>query len=187
MKKNIFKKRKFLIKRIIIFLVFLCVTLSYLKDNNLVNQYNIQRKNIIVNQEIQKAIVEKVIDGDTIKVKIESISYRVRLIGIDAPESVHPDQTKNTERGKQSSKFVKSILNVGQTVYLQKDQSDEDRYGRLLRYVWLIEPKEEDLLNEQHIIYNMLNAILINQGYAVAKAYKPDILYQDLFEQIDKN
>ena len=71
--------------------------------------------------------VARVIDGDTFEIET---GEKVRLIGIDAPESVHP--TKEDEcYGETSSKVLKELIE-GKSVYLEKDVSETDRYGRLL-------------------------------------------------------
>ena len=81
------------------------------------------------------AQVERVIDGDSIRVRFEGKSYAVRLMGVDTPETKHP--TKTVEYfGREASAFTKAALE-GQTVLLAKDRTGDtvDRYGRLLRYV----------------------------------------------------
>ena len=82
------------------------------------------------------AIVERVVDGDTIHVRINGDDVTVRLIGIDTPETVKPDSPVECF-GPESSDFAKEAL-TGQSVTLELDasQGDEDRYGRLLAYVW---------------------------------------------------
>ncbi len=95
--------------------------------------------------------VVRVIDGDTIKVEIDGKQESVRLIGVDTPETVHP--RKPVERfGKEASEFTKRIAE-GQTVKLEPDpgNADRDRYGRLLRYVYLEDGR-------------LLNAEIIRQG-----------------------
>ena len=129
-----------------------------------------------------QAEVVRVVDGDTLVVLLGSEEQRVRLIGVDTPESVNPDESKNTEEGQVASDYTKSIVNAGDIVYLQSDTSDTDQYGRLLRYVWLEEPNDTDNLDE--IKTKMLNAILIVDGYAEPKAYEPDTAYADVFESL---
>ena len=83
------------------------------------------------------ARVERVIDGDTIRVRHQGKSYTVRLIGVDTPETKHP--TKAVKYfGREASAFTKAALE-GKTVLLQKDRTGDtvDRYGRWLRYVLL--------------------------------------------------
>lgn len=131
--------------------------------------------------EFKQVTVERVVDGDTIVVLYEGKSEKVRLIGINTPESVHADESKNTKEGEEASKYTKGLIKKGQTVYLQKDVSDRDKYDRLLRYVWLEEPAE---INEETVSSMMLNGILIKEGYAEPKEYYPDIKYSKVFKTI---
>lgn len=80
--------------------------------------------------------VVRVVDGDTIVVLIDGQERKIRMIGIDAPESVHPDQTRNTEQGKSAADFTAELLN-GKQVYLEYDTDRTDDYGRTLAYVWI--------------------------------------------------
>lgn len=136
------------------------------------------------NEELQQATVERVVDGDTIIVDLDGVEQRVRLIGIDTPESVHPDESRNSEAGEVASDYTKSIVKQGEMVYLQKDVSDTDKYDRLLRYVWLEKPTDSN--DESEIKTKMLNAILVVEGYAEPKEYEPDTAYVDVFERLDK-
>lgn len=126
---------------------------------------------------LQRATVEKVVDGDTLKVSVDGKEERVRLIGVDTPESVAPQAERNTEEGKEASAHTKSLVSVGQTVYLQTDREDTDKYGRLLRYVWLEEP--DDARDPDEVATKMLNGKLVSDGYAKAKEYKPNTAYGD--------
>lgn len=123
----------------------------------------------------EEATLVRVVDGDTLIVNINDGEYRLRMIGIDCPESVNPDESKNTEEGEESSNFTKALLEEGQLLYLTKDISDTDRYDRLLRYVWIGIPNESDIES------NMVNAIILYNGFAIAKDYKPDIKYSKEF------
>ena len=82
------------------------------------------------------ARVERVVDGDTLLVHVGTREERVRLLCVDAPESVHPDKTKNTPIGREASAFLKSRVE-GLQVRLEGESAEEkrDRYGRLLSYV----------------------------------------------------
>lgn len=133
---------------------------------------------------LETAKMERVVDGDTVVVKIGNQLHKVRLIGVDCPESVHPDGDKNTKVGKTASDFTKESLKRGDVVYLQKDVSNVDRYGRLLRYLWVEEP--EDTGDIREIKDKMYNAILLDKGYAEAKEFKPDIKYSKIFRQLEK-
>jgi micrococcal nuclease len=111
------------------------------------------------------ALVVRVIDGDTIEVEIDGAEYDVRYIGIDTPETVHP-QLPVQCLGLEASARNKELVE-GQTVGLEKDVSETDQFGRLLRYVW--------------VGGQMVNAMLVQEGYAQVVTYPPDVKYQDLF------
>lgn len=103
------------------------------------------------------------IDGDTITIEG---GYRVRYIGIDAPET-HPDlEAFGIEAWQANRKLVE-----GKAVRLEQDVSKTDKYGRLLRYIWV-----DDIL---------VNAELVRLGLAQAQAYPPDTKYQDYLEQME--
>lgn len=129
-----------------------------------------------------KAKVTKHVDGDTVHVTLENgETQKIRFIGIDTPETVHPN--KDVEfYGQEASDFTKNSI-YNKTVYLEKDVSDTDKYGRHLRYVWLEKPKE---INESTIKTKMLNGILVAQGYANASTYQPDVKYQDYFTRFQR-
>lgn len=132
----------------------------------------------------EEAKLIRVIDGDTIEVELNNKQYSVRLIGINTPESVAPDnyKTKNSIEGTEASNTVKDMLSDIETIYLQKDISEADKYDRLLRYVWLEKPTDENDINE--ISTKMLNAILVNKGIAEIATYKPDTKYEWAFKEL---
>ncbi len=111
--------------------------------------------------------VTAVVDGDTLKVRINGTVFTVRYIGIDTPETKHP--TKGIECFGPEASVYNSEQVGNRTVGLEKDVTNTDRYGRLLRYVWM----GERLINEE----------LVLEGYAAAKAYPPDTRYQERFEK----
>lgn len=78
-----------------------------------------------------------------------------------------------TEEGKEALEFVSNIISVGQTVQLELDVKPRGPYRRLLVYVWL--EKE------------MLNNILVREGYAQVATYPPNVKYKDLFIQSQKD
>ena len=120
----------------------------------------------------EKAVVVNVIDGDTILVRTNDGERYCRAIGIDAPESVHPDESRNVAEGDAASNFLKSVLDEGSTVYLQRDVSDTDKYDRLLRYIWLdpVDNPEDEASFAQQCV----NAIAVREGFAQATQYPPD-------------
>lgn len=114
--------------------------------------------------------VDRVVDGDTVRVLIDGVSQSIRLIGIDTPETVHP--TKAVEcMGKEASDTAKRLLN-GKKVALEEDQSqgDKDKYNRLIRYIIL-----EDETN--------FNKWMILEGYAYEYTYNTPYKYQAEFKQ----
>ena len=112
----------------------------------------------------------RVVDGDTIVVNIDGVKEKVRLIGVDTPETVHP--TKPVEYfGKEASDFTKSMVE-GKPVRLEYDWQKRDRYGRLLAYVYL-----ED--------GTFLNAEIVKQGYGFAYTRYP-FRYLDEFRGFEK-
>lgn len=117
------------------------------------------------------ARVVRVVDGDTIVVAIDGEEYRVRYIGIDTPETVHPDKPVEW-MGPEASAANKALVE-GKTVYLEKDISETDQYDRLLRYVFL-----ED--------GTFVNAELVRLGYAQVSTYPPDVRYVDLYLEMQR-
>ena len=115
--------------------------------------------------------VIRVVDGDTIIVEFGDVEERVRLIGIDTPESVHADEAKNTIEGKIASDFTKSKLE-GKNVNLEFDIEERDQYGRLLAYVWLDG--------------KMFNRVLLEEGYAQIATFPPNVKYVYDFKLLER-
>ena len=111
------------------------------------------------------------IDGDTLLISIDGIETTVRLIGINAPESVHPDAEKNTEEGEQASLWLKQYI-AGKRVKLEYDQELNDRYGRTLAYVY--------------VDNMMLEDVLLTMGLARTLTMEPNTRYQHHFEMLEK-
>lgn len=111
------------------------------------------------------ADVIRVVDGDTIHVDLRGRDVTIRLIGIDTPETVAPEQPVECF-GRQASAYVTSRLEGG-TVDLEFDIEQIDRFGRTLAYVWI----GDELINET----------LVRQGYAVVTTFPPDVRYVDRF------
>jgi micrococcal nuclease len=119
--------------------------------------------------------VERTVDGDTIEIKIGDKTEKLRYIGVNTPETVKPN-TPVQCFGKESSDFNKSLVE-GKSVVLEKDISERDRYGRLLRYVYLVNDKGE---------LEMVNKKLIEEGYASVSTFPPDVKYQKVFLAAEK-
>lgn len=115
------------------------------------------------------ATVVSVSDGDTVRVGINGETESLRLILIDTPETRDPNDPVECV-GAEATAFTKRLLPKGTTVYLEQDISDRDRYGRMLRYIWLEGDDGEALL---------FNEMLVREGYAVLYTYPPDVKYVD--------
>jgi len=125
--------------------------------------------NATENVTFTEAECSRVIDGDTIEVSIAGETYTVRYIGVDTPEldDSRPEYRALAEEATQANQD----LVEGKIVRLEKDVSESDRYGRLLRYVF--------------VGYNFVNAELVSGGYAWAKSYPPDTKYDALFHDLE--
>ncbi len=104
------------------------------------------------------ATVVSVVDGDTIKIEGGEI---VRYIGMNTPETVAPGRPVECF-GKEASAKNKELVQ-GKVVELERDISNRDKFGRLLRYVWL----DGELINEK----------LVREGFAQVSTYPPDVKY----------
>lgn len=133
---------------------------------------------------LERATVVRVVDGDTLVVSIDGREERVRLIGIDCPESVAPEPERNTPEGEDAAAFTKSLVKRGDAVWLERDENDVDQYGRLLRYVWLEEPASPDDAGE--IGEKMLNGVLVREGYAQARRYGDDVAHASALETLGR-
>lgn len=119
------------------------------------------------------SFVGRVVDGDTVELKT---GEKVRYIGIDTPETAHP--TKGVECYGKIASEKNAELVAGKEVRLEKDVSETDRYGRLLRYVHVIEESTDSA-------EIFVNEYLVREGFAKASSYPPDIKYQDLFREAE--
>ncbi|WP_134702948.1 stalk domain-containing protein [Ammoniphilus sp. YIM 78166] len=117
----------------------------------------------------QMLTVTRVVDGDTLEVNWKGKTEKIRLIGIDTPETVHPD--KGVEAyGKEASNFTKAQLE-GKQVLIEFDVGERDRYDRLLGYVSLTNG-------------TFFNAELVAQGYAQIATFPPNVRWVDLFTHL---
>jgi len=108
---------------------------------------------------VQPARLVRILDGDTIEVEIEGRTYRVRYIGIDAPER---GQAFYAEAASANRRLVE-----GRPLRLARDASETDRYGRLLRYVFAGEV--------------FVNRALVEGGYAQVMTVPPDVSCAEAF------
>nr|DAY45140.1 MAG TPA: SNc [Caudoviricetes sp.] len=125
---------------------------------------------------VYQVSVQRVVDGDTIVVDFPTGEReRVRLIGVNTPETVHPKKPVEYY-GKEASAFTKKEL-AGRKVWLQMDVQVRDRYRRALGYVWMEKPGE----NEKAVRRGMFNARLILEGYGQVMTIQPNSRYAEMF------
>lgn len=112
------------------------------------------------------AQVTRVVDGDTIDVRrADGRVVRVRYIGVNTPETVDPRRPVECF-GKEASARNTELV-AGKTVLLEKDISETDQYGRLLRYVWVGD--------------TLVNSVLVEEGFARPVTFPPDVRYVDWY------
>ncbi|MGB1249964.1 MAG: thermonuclease family protein [Candidatus Promineifilaceae bacterium] len=113
----------------------------------------------------ERATVVQVIDGDTIDVELDGDEYRVRYVGVDTPERGDPFYREATDFNRR--------LVEDQMVILVKDVSDTDRFGRLLRYIYLPDG-------------TFVNAELISSGYARVVTFPPDVSETEYLQSLQR-
>lgn len=135
------------------------------------NVLSLQQKAI---QPDTKTVVTKVVDGDTIDVLIKGTKEKIRVIGINTPETVDPRRPVECF-GIEASNYAKSLL-LNQTVILTSDptQASKDKYGRLLRYVSLLDGTDFGLR-------------MITNGYAYEYTYEIPYQRQDEYKKAQKD
>ncbi len=114
------------------------------------------------------ATVSRIVDGDTIVVRVDGTEERVRLIGIDTPESVDPRRPVMCF-GKEAGAHIESLIPPGTPVRLERDVEARDRYDRLLAYV----VRASDGV--------FVNLAMVADGYADQYTFPPNVAHTDAF------
>jgi len=120
---------------------------------------NFSTPSTTLNEE-KEVLVTRVIDGDTIEI---AGGERIRYLGIDTPETVDPRRPVGCF-GHEASAKNKELVER-KYVRLEKDITERDKYGRLLRYVYVQD--------------RFVNLELVTGGYAVIYTFPPDVKYQE--------
>lgn len=173
MKKN--TKKKLVSSLVAVITLLMLVVLDkagYIDINEYIDIDNGIEQNAYVdlaNENLYEVV--RVVDGDTIVVNYNGTNEKVRLIGVDTPESVHTDKSKNTEEGVKVSDYTKAQL-TGKKVALELDVQERDKYGRILAYVYL-----------DGVMYNKT---LLEIGYAKVATYPPNVKYVDDFTRLQE-
>ena len=116
------------------------------------------------------AVITKVVDGDTLHVKLGNVTEEIRLIGVDTPETVHPRKPVECF-GPEASAHTKTLLPRGTRVFLVRDIESRDKYGRLLAYVY----RASDSL--------FVNHELLHGGWARPYPYPPNTTLETTFAE----
>ena len=123
--------------------------------------------------------VVRVVDGDTYVVNLDGEETKVRLIGVDTPESVasqeYLDRTgkENTEFGKDVSDYMKGILTEGSILYLEFDVDKYDKYDRVLAYAYF----EDGEMVQEH---------LLKKGFARVMTIEPNVAHSERFVELEQ-
>lgn len=125
----------------------------------------------IVNTDSAIVTVTRVIDGDTVEL---NTGEKLRYIGIDAPEKQNPKECFSGESVQANKDLV-----LNKQVRLVKDKSNRDRYGRLLRYVFL-QPQASGAAEL------FVNDYLVRNGFAFSKGYRPDVTMQTALDSAQR-
>jgi micrococcal nuclease len=118
-----------------------------------------------------EGLVIRIVDGDTIHVRLADRVEKVRYIGVNTPELHHP--TRGEEPGGREARDVNRGLVEGRRVRLELDVQARDRHGRLLAYVWVGDV--------------MVNAELVRLGFAQVMTVPPNVRHQALFVKLQRD
>ena len=116
----------------------------------------------------QPATLHFICDGDTIIADTANGRETIRVIGIDAPETHHPDARRNCAAGIAATNYARTLANPGQVIWLEPDIENKDAYGRLLRHVWLNNPTHSSYLNTSWA------ALMAKSGHAMPMLSNPN-------------
>ena len=140
---------------------------------------------IMASPPLSTAVVERVVDGDTLRVIMDGQRELVRLIGVDTPESKPNEKAIRDARrqgiplkavirsGIVATQFTQQQVKPGDTIRLAYDKQERDRYHRLLAYVYTDNGK-------------MLNATLLEHGMATPMPIAPNTRYRAWFASLHK-
>ena len=112
-----------------------------------------------------EGVVVEVVDGDTVDVRLAAGEERVRLLGVDTPETVDPSRPPECF-GAEASARTRELLPAGTVVVLERDVEARDHYGRLLAFVF----RRSDRV--------MVNRALLAEGLATPLTIAPNVAYR---------
>jgi micrococcal nuclease len=117
-----------------------------------------------------EATLGRVVDGDTLRVVLDGVEERVRLIGIDTPEPNLPAPATPEPGAEAATAAITRLLDGADRLVLERDVSERDRFGRLLRHAWV----------ERDGRWQLLSLALVVDGHALVATYPPDVKYVDV-------
>lgn len=119
----------------------------------------------------EEATLVRLVDGDTIRVLVGGVEERVRYIGIDTPEPNRSSSATPEPYADAATAQNARLLATGGRLVLERDVSERDRFGRLLRHPWV----------EADGRWTLVTLALVAEGFAQAVTYPPDVKYADVF------
>lgn len=130
-------------------------------------------------EDSEKMVVHRIVDGDTVQLTYpdDDWYYPTRIIGIQAPELDGP-YTAEGCYGPEAKAYLTRVMPVGATVYAQRDRTNEDRNRRRLRHIFVIDPETGNAY--------LVSELLVLGGYAEARSYPPDDLYDDVLQEAEE-
>ncbi|MDO4522682.1 MAG: thermonuclease family protein [Eubacteriales bacterium] len=134
--------------------------------------------------DLERITLERVVDGDTVYATLNGVSTKIRLIGINTPESVAADESRNTAEGVIASDYVKGLLSKGDVLYLEYDEEQTDQYGRTLAYLWLSD--EVNTSSYQDFCKYNLNAVILQNTWCDTMFYAPNYKYRDWLTKLKR-
>lgn len=151
--------------------IIAALTVFLSRPSNIKNDVSsgVYSQNTVISDLISSEVV-RVKDGDTYVLKINGEEITVRLIGVDTPESVAPDEysKENTSEGRLISEIVKQKIQPGDTLYVEYDVAQTDKYGRTLAYLYF----EDGVMVQEWLLEN---------GYARVMTVQPNCKYAERF------
>lgn len=159
-------------KRLSTLLVFVSLSLNFLSCNIGSDSVKEASENIAdISPGLSK--VTKVVDGDTFWVNDRGVRIKIRLIGIDSPESRNAFKKRVGYFGKEAKVYLNNLL-MDKLVRLEYDVDRTDQYGRTLAYVYL---QDE----------TFVNADLVRKGYAVIMTVPPNVKFAEEFVKLQQD
>lgn len=126
--------------------------------------------------DVDRGRVVRIADGDTITVEISGVRERVRYVGIDAPEVANRESGRAAECGADAATEANRELVEGAELVLERDATDRDRFGRLLRHPWI----------QTDGRWTYVSEALVVAGAVEARTFEPDTLHDARLDRAER-